>query len=252
MEAYTGFAGVYDIFMDNVPYEEWAGYLWEILREYGIEDGLLLELGCGTGSMTECMAGYGYDMIGVDYSIEMLELAWKKKEKSGHDILYLNQDMRKFELYGTVGAVISVCDSVNYILEDGGLTEMFRLVNNYLDPGGIFLFDFNTEYKYQEVLGVQVIAEDREDCSFIWDNYYDDAERINEYELTLFIREEESELYRKYQETHFQRAYTLEEMRQYIEESGLLYVTAYDAYTRQPPGSRSERICVVAREQGKE
>ncbi len=252
MEAYTGFAGVYDIFMDNVPYEEWAGYLWEILREYGIEDGLLLELGCGTGSMTECMAGYGYDMIGVDYSIEMLELAWKKKEKSGHDILYLNQDMREFELYGTVRAVISVCDSVNYILEDGGLTEVFRLVNNYLDPGGIFLFDFNTEYKYQEVLGVQVIAEDREDCSFIWDNYYDDAERINEYELTLFIREEESELYRKYQETHFQRAYTLEEMRQYIEESGLLYVTAYDAYTRQPPGERSERICVVAREQGKE
>ncbi|MEY8432556.1 class I SAM-dependent methyltransferase [Lachnospiraceae bacterium 48-42] len=252
MEAYTGFAGVYDIFMDNVPYEEWAGYLWEILRKYGIEDGLLLELGCGTGSMTECMAGYGYDMIGVDYSIEMLELAWKKKEKSGHDILYLNQDMREFELYGTVRAVISVCDSVNYILEDGGLTEVFRLVNNYLDPGGIFLFDFNTEYKYQEVLGVQVIAEDREDCSFIWDNYYDDAERINEYELTLFIREEESELYRKYQETHFQRAYTLEEMRQYIEESGLLYVTAYDAYTRQPPGERSERICVVAREQGKE
>ena len=99
---------------------------------------------------------------------------------------------------------------------------------------------------------MQVIAEDREDCSFIWDNYYDDAERINEYELTLFIREEESELYRKYQETHFQRAYTLEEMRQYIEESGLLYVTAYDAYTRQPPGERSERICVVAREQGKE
>ena len=249
MEAYTGFAGVYDIFMDNVPYEEWAGYLWEILREYGIEDGLLLELGCGTGSMTECMAGYGYDMIGVDYSIEMLELAWKKKEKSGHDILYLNQDMREFELYGTVRAVISVCDSVNYILEDGGLTEVFRLVNNYLDPGGIFLFDFNTEYKYQEVLGVQVIAEDREDCSFIWDNYYDDAERINEYELTLFIREEESELYRKYQETHFQRAYTLEEMRQYIEESGLLYVTAYDAYTRQSPGERSERICVLAREE---
>ena len=209
MEAYTGFAGVYDIFMDNVPYEEWAGYLWEILRKYGIEDGLLLELGCGTGSMTECMAGYGYDMIGVDYSIEMLELAGNKKEKRGHDILYLNQDMREFELYGTVRAVISVCDSVNYILEDGGLTEVFRLVNNYLDPGGIFLFDFNTEYKYQEVLGVQVIAEDREDCSFIWDNYYDDAERINEYELTLFIREEESELYRKYQETHFQRAYRL-------------------------------------------
>lgn len=253
MEAYTGFAGVYDIFMDNVPYEEWSGYLREILSEYGIESGLLLDLGCGTGGMTECMAGYGYDMIGVDNSVEMLEIAAKKKEKCGYDILYLAQDMREFELYGTVRAVLSVCDSVNYITEDEELTEVFRLVNNYLDPGGLFLFDFNTEYKYREVLGERVIAEDREECSFIWDNYYDAEERINEYELTLFIRDsEETGLYRKYQETHFQKAYTLEEMKRFIERSGLKFVAAYDAYTKEEPEDSSERICVVAREHGKE
>lgn len=250
MEAYTGFAEVYDIFMDNVPYEEWADYIEDILKEYGIEDGLVLDLGCGTGSMTQELAGRGYDMIGVDYSGEMLEIAMDKREKSKADILYLLQDMREFELYGTVRAVVSACDSVNYITEEEELAQVFRLVNNYLDPGGIFLFDFNTEYKYREVLGESTIAEDREECSFIWDNYYDEEEQINEYELTLFIREKEG-LYRKYQEQHFQKAYTLDTMKRLIEESGLVFETAYDAYTRNAPGEDSERICVIAREHGK-
>lgn len=251
-EAYTGFAEVYDIFMDNVPYQEWALYLRTLFLEYGIEDGLMLELGCGTGSMTERMAGYGYDMIGVDHSGEMLELAVRKKEKSGHDILYLQQDMEEFELYGTVRGVFSVCDSLNYILEEEELLKVFRLVNNYLDPGGIFLFDFNTEYKYREVLGERIIAENREDGSFIWDNYYDEEEKINEYDLTLFIKKSECEgLYRKYEETHFQKAYTLGKMKELLEKSGLIFMAAYDAYTRRPPKKDSERICVVARERGK-
>ena len=99
--------------------------------------------------------------------------------------------MREFELYGTVRAAVSVCDSVNYITEPDDLREVFRLVNNYLDPGGVFIFDFNTDYKYREVLGEQTIAEDRGECSFIWDNYYYEEERINEYDLTLFIRDED-------------------------------------------------------------
>lgn len=252
MEAYTSFARVYDIFMDNVPYKEWADYLGKILKEYGIDDGLVLDLGCGTGSMTEMLASSGYDMIGVDNAEEMLEIAMEKKVESGHDILYLLQDMREFELYGTVRAVISACDSVNYITDDEDLTEVFRLVNNYLDPEGLFVFDFNTEYKYREILGEQTIAEDREECSFIWDNYYDEDERINEYELTLFVRDEEQpQLYRKYQEEHFQRAYTLEQISHMLTEAGLEYVTAYDDYTKESPHDRSERICVVAREHGK-
>ena len=187
MEAYTTFAGVYDMFMDNIPYEKWVEYLHDIMEEYNIHEGTILELGCGTGNMTELLASKGYDMIGVDNSEDMLELAMEKRLKSGHDILYLLQDMQSFELFGTVKAVISVCDSINYVTDEAELKEVFRLVNNYLDPRGIFIFDFNTEYKYREILGDRVIAEERDKCSFIWDNYYNEQDKINEYELTLFV-----------------------------------------------------------------
>ena len=191
MDAYTSFARVYDTFMDNVPYHDWANYLQDLLREYDIWDGLILDLGCGTGSMAEELAKRGYDMIGVDNADEMLEIAMEKRMESGYDILYLLQDMREFELYGTVRGIVSVCDSVNYITEEEDLLEVFRLVNNYLDPMGVFIFDFNTEYKYREILGERTIAEEREECSFIWENYYDEEDKINEYVLTLFLQEED-------------------------------------------------------------
>jgi len=251
MDAYTSFAQVYDLFMDNIPYEEWCGRIVEILREYGIDSGLVLDLGCGTGSMTELLAQRGYDMIGVDASEEMLELAVEKRERSGHDILYLLQDMREFELYGTVRAIVSVCDSINYITEEEDLLEVFRLMNNYLDPKGIVLFDFNTVYKYEELLGENTIAENRPEGSFIWENYYDPKERLNEYDLTLFIREEEG-LYRKYEETHYQRAYSLEQVLELLRKAGLKTLRVFDAQTGGEPLGTTERLCVIAREQGKE
>ena len=251
MEAYTSFASVYDTFMDDVPYEEWGEYLHGLLKEYGINDGLVLDLGCGTGTMTELLADLGYDMIGVDNSEDMLEIALEKKVKSGHDIRYLQQDMREFELYGTVRAIVSICDSVNYITEPDELQRVFYWADNYLDTDGVFIFDFNTEYKYREILGDTTIAENREECSFIWDNYYYEEEQINEYELSLFIKEDVpssdgGERYRKYQETHFQRGYTLDEMLELVQASGLKFLAAYDAFTREAPGAKSERIYVIA------
>lgn len=252
MEAYTNFAEVYDTFMDNVPYEKWAEFIKEIFSEYNISDGLVLELGCGTGSMTELLAECGYDMIGVDNSADMLEIALNKRLESGHDILYLNQDMREFELYGTVKAVISVCDSINYITEPEELAHVFRLVNNYLDPKGLFLFDFNTEHEYRDVIGSQVIAEAREESCFIWDNAYDEATKINDNELTIFIQSKDMDsFYKKYQENHYQRGYTLEEIKELLALSGLTYIGAYDAYTKEQAHRNSERICVIAQEQGK-
>ena len=292
MEAYTSFAYVYDTFMDNVPYGEWARHIREKLCEHGVTDGIVLDLGCGTGTMTERLAGYGYDMIGVDNSEEMLELAMEKKTESGYDNIYMLQDMRGFELYGTVRAVVSVCDSVNYITEPDELEEVFRLVNNYLDPKGIFLFDFNTVHKYRDVIGDSTIAEDRGVCSFIWDNRYYEKEQINEYDLTLFIAEdfnpmenayvsertadsedallseegagdledtmfseeeggENGSLYRRYTETHYQRGYTLAEIQELLERAGLVFIEAYDADTKETPNDMSERICVIARENGK-
>lgn len=246
MEAYTSFASVYDTFMDNIPYEEWAEYLSELLADYEVTDGIVLDLGCGTGTLTELLSARGFDMIGVDNSEEMLEIAMEKRAESGRDILYLLQDMREFELYGTVRAVVSICDSLNYITEEEELEEVFRLVNNYLDPEGVFIFDFNTVYKYREILGDQTIAESREECSFIWDNYYYEEEQINEYELSLFLQEE-GNLYRKYVETHYQKGYELETIKNLLEKSGMKFVTAYDAFTKNPPTEESERIYVVAK-----
>ena len=173
MEAYTSFAQVYDLFQDNVPYQEWCVYLTGLLREQGVKDGLVLDLGCGTGSLTRLLARSGYDMIGVDNSGEMLQIAMDKGQGMEEDILYLMQDMREFELYGTVRAVVSICDSMNYLLEYKDLVQVFRLVNNYLDPGGVFIFDLNTEYKYKELLADNTFAEDRKESSFIWNNFYD-------------------------------------------------------------------------------
>lgn len=251
MEPYTSFAAVYDTFMDNIPYEEWTKYVIDLLKEYHVWDGLVLDLGCGTGNMTELLATFGYDMIGIDNAEDMLEVAMEKRTASGHDILYLLQDMRTFELYGTVKAIVSICDSINYITEEDELLNVFRLVNNYLDPKGIFIFDFNTVYKYREILGNQTIAEDREDCSFIWNNYYYEDEQINEYELNLFIKEQNSNLYRKYQETHYQKAYDLDTIKRLMVQSGLEYITSYDAFTKNAPTMISERIYVIARERGK-
>ncbi len=290
MEAYTDFASVYDTFMDETPYEEWAESIHELIKEYGIskpvvstdgkrtgeknmpEDGdkaedakpvqtaetaldseknLVLDLGCGTGTLTELLYRKGYDMIGVDFSQEMLNIALSKKEQSGSDILYLCQDMRELDLFSTVGTVISACDSVNYLLEEEEVVETFRLINNYLYPGGVFIFDFNTVYKYEQVIGDTTIAENREDCSFIWDNFYHADERINEYDLTIFVKEGKEGLFRKFTETHYQRGYTLEEMKSFVKKAGLAFVKAIDADTHKAPRADSERIYIIAREQGK-
>ena len=247
MGSYENFARVYDELMDNVPYEEWAQFILNLLQDRKITEGLVLELGCGTGKLMTLLGKAGFDMIGVDNSVEMLQIA---REKTSQDFLYLLQDMREVELYGTVKAVISVCDSVNYITKKEELRKVFQLVNNYLDPEGVFIFDFNTEYKYRELIGETVIAEDREDVSFIWFNEYDEDSHLNDIDLKVFVQEE-GDIYRKFQEEHIQRGYTLDEIKQLLEESGLIFLEAYEEYTMQAPQPDSGRIVVVAQEHGK-
>lgn len=262
-EQYTDFAEVYDELMDDTPYKEWSDFLIGIIEKYGLsrpvrdsrdalesERNLVLDLGCGTGTLTELMYKRGYDMIGVDNSETMLGIAMRKREESGSNILYLLQDMRELELYSTVGTVISVCDSVNYILDGDELVTVFGLVNNYLYPDGIFVFDFNTDYKYREVIGESVIAENRDDCSFIWENYYDEDTDINEYDVTVFVKED-CGLFRKFEETHFQRGYSIEEMISLVERAGMRVIELIDADTHGAVTETSERVYVVAGEQGK-
>jgi len=248
MNAYTDFAGVYDTFMDETPYEEWGVFLLNMMKKYNISDGLVAELGCGTGTMTEYMAKAGYDMIGIDNSPEMLNIAMDKKAKSGLDILYLCQDMREFELYGTVRVMLSVCDCLNYVVDPEEIIDVMRLVNNYLDYDGYFIFDFNTVHKYRDIIGDTTISENREDCAFIWDNYYHEDDNINEYELTIFVKEEE-DMFRRFSETHYQRGYTLEEMKSYALQAGLKFVKAYDGYTQNPVDENTQRVLMVLKKE---
>ena len=266
MNAYTEFSKWYDEFMEDVPYDEWFEFVKKTLYENKITDGIVCELGAGTGNFTMKLAEVGFDMIGIDNSNEMLNVAINKKDTHKalennpfdkvSDIMYLCQDMREFELYGTVAAVISICDSVNYLLEDEDVVTTFKLVNNYLDPKGLFIFDFNTDYKYKEVIGDSTIAESGDEASFIWSNYYDEESNINEYEVTFFVPadldgEDSKGLYRKFDEYHYQRGYTLEKMKEVNKEAGLVFVDAFDSESFGKPTDSSERIFVVAREQGK-
>ena len=245
MEAYTSFAQVYDMFMDNVSYDEWADYIEARLKEHGIVEGTILDLGCGTGKITRIMAEKGYDMIGVDNAMEMLDIACSIGPES---ILYLMQDMRELELYGTVKAVYSTCDCLNYILDEDELFDVFSGVKKYLEKDGVFIFDMNTPYKYMELLGENTFAENRDEGSFIWENYFDEEELINEYDLTLFIAEDtdNGRLYRKYEETHYQRSYSPDVIMSLLEKAGFKVEALYEGYTMNSLATESDRMTVIA------
>ncbi len=252
MDAYTAFAEVYDLFMEETPYEEWCQYLTGQLSKHGITDGIVLDMGCGTGVMTELLAGQGYEMIGVDASADMLAQAFEKKEQSGHDILYLCQDMCELELYGTVRAVVCICDSLNYILEEEMLLRTFRRIYQYLEPDGLFLFDMNTPWKYETLLGDHIFAENREEGSYIWENYYDAEQKINEYAVTFYMRQEKSETcerehYLRHEEFHYQKAYDMETIRRLLAKAGLKILHVYDNYTQNEPGKECERWSFVVK-----
>ena len=244
MDAYTSFASVYDLFMDNVPYEEWCAFLCKMLAQHGITDGPVLDLGCGTGKMTRLMSEQGYDMTGIDNAAEMLQIA--AMEPGEVPILYLLQDMQDLELDGCVRAVYSVCDCVNYVLDEEELQQAFSRVHEYLEEDGVFIFDVSTSYKYTKLLAENTFAESRDEGSFIWDNYYDEEERINEYDLTLFIPEGD-ELYRRYTETHYQRNYETATLLKLLKNAGFTDICVYDDYTDAPLCETSERAVFVAK-----
>ncbi|MBO4399465.1 MAG: class I SAM-dependent methyltransferase [Lachnospiraceae bacterium] len=250
MDAYTGFAGIYDRCMDNIPYDEWAQNIGDLLRKYGIAEGIVCELGCGTGEMTERLSAMGYDMIGIDSSEDMLmearEKLYERAEGEAPDILYLQQDMREMELFGTVAAFVSVCDSMNYLLTKEDLLTVFRLVNNYLDRDGLFLFDMKTEACFA-ALGDETRVEQYRDATVIWENSYRKRKKQNCYRITMFLKER-GNLYEKAEEVHIQQAYSVDTVRELLTEAGMVFVGAVDAATGQPADKTSERILFLAKE----
>jgi SAM-dependent methyltransferase len=264
LNSYSAFADVYDELMNDVPYDAWTERIDRDIRRFGIsktkseygedaqdeeallesERNLVADIGCGTGVITRKLFDMGYDVFGIDYSPEMLSRAMDSDEDRG--IMYLNQDMRELDLYSTIGTAVSICDSINYLLEDEDLDDAFAGISKFLYPGGIFIFDCNTSYKYRESIGESTIAEAGEDVSFIWENYYDEEENVNEYDLTLFIKREDG-LYERAEETHLQRGIEVSDIERLADKCGLEIVLIVDSDTEEEVNEETERIYAVLR-----
>ncbi len=236
---------VYDQ-MQEIDYKAFADYYQKMFKRFGISPELVLDLGCGTGNITIELANRGYDMIGLDVSEEMLEIAMEKAREQEKEILFLRQDMTEFELYGTVGAMVCALDGVNYLTEDGQLESMLKLLHYYLDPGGIFIFDLNTEYKYKNVLDGRTFVYDTEDAYCTWSNEYDKEEKICYFDLNFFLKNEDG-TYTRQDEYQEERSYAVAEVEQIIENCGLTCLGVYDNLSFEPAREDSERIFVVVR-----
>ncbi len=244
MEAYTGFAAVYDKYMADIPYDKWAKNIKYLFEKHNMPMEIVCDLGCGTGQMTRRLKAMGYDMIGIDISYDMLMEAMSAEDSEG--ILYLCQDMKEFELYGTVGAVVSVCDSINYLQNADELLTVCKLVNNYLDPRGLFIFDMKTIH-YFEALGCRTLAENSDTGSYIWENDYDPKTRDNGYYLTIYEENEEG-TFDRFEEEHLQHGFSIDEVKNAIKESGMELLEILDADTMAAPGDDSDRLYFIARE----
>ncbi len=250
MSIYNSFADVYDIFMDNIPYDEWVEFIEKIWGKYSLKPELVCEIGCGTGNITQRLANKNYDMIGIDLSQDMLMVARDKNYDNETNILYLGQDMRSFELFGTVDCILSICDSLNYIKTEKDLLTVFKLVDNYLDPQGLFIFDLNTKHKFKNVYGQNTFTDITDKGAYIWENNYNDETEINEYNVTFFLKDEEESFYHKYEEFHEEKAHDVERVKALLEEAGLkvegVFGENFEEYSET-----QERVYIVAREQKK-
>lgn len=245
MSRYGAFAEYYDSLTSNVSYDETAKYVADILDENGIKKGILLDLACGTGTMSVQMAKRGYEVIGIDNSPEMLSEAREKVCESGEDILFLCQDMCDIDLYGTVECTICLLDSLNHLESEEELLSAFKGVSLFTVPGGLFIFDVNTQYKHKYVLGNNTFVYDNDDVYCVWQNEYDDESKTVEIFLDFF--EEENGLYRRSSEYFTECAFSDEIIRRLLKEAGFSNVKAYGELSRNAPSETEERIFYVAR-----
>lgn len=243
---YNRFADVYDRMMSEMPYDIWFKRLSACLGRQGKTGGHLCELGCGTGEMTGRFADIGFEVTGIDLSPDMLALAAEKK-KDGQNILYLNQNMTDFSLHKPADVVLCICDSINYLLEEDELRGLFHCVKEVLLEDGLFVFDMKTEYCYEKILGNEIRVEDEEDYMVIWDNAYDSESKINEYMLTMFIREAGSRQYERWDECHRQRVYSPGRIRELLREAGLELLDCLGEDMETPPGDTDARVYFTVR-----
>ncbi len=243
--SYDNFSDFYDLLTDNVEYEKRADYFCRLLSMCGIKSGILLDLGCGTGSMSVKMAERGFDVIGVDSSVGMLNAARQKAYESSAEILLLNQNMQEIDLYGTVDCAICVLDGINHLEGEADVKRTFEKVSLFMNKGGVFAFDVNTIHKHKNILADNVFVYEPDDLFCVWQNNYNPDD--NSVDISLDFFEEEGGVYYRSCESFTEQAYELDVIKLWLEKAGFEVVGIFDDLTTDPIKPETERAVFLAK-----
>ena len=250
MASYGEFAYYYDGLTDNVDYEKRCDYIRGLLAENGIGEGILLDLACGTGTVSLMLSRMGYDVIGVDASEDMLSVAQEKKMETGEDVIFLCQRMEELDLFGTINAAVSTLDSINHVTDADTVREIFRRVSLFMEDKGIFIFDVNTPYKHREILGNNTFVYDTDEVYCVWQNSTDES-LLTTISLDIFEKDEDDEeTYYRYSEEFSERAYELDDIKSWLEECKFEVTAVYEEMTREAVGDKTQRAVFVAKKHG--
>ena len=246
MGGYSFFSSVYDTLTENVNYAARADYIADLLADNGIKGGILLDLACGTGTLSVEMSKKGFEVIGVDASADMLSVAMNNAYEAERNILFLCQPMQQLDLYGTINAAICTLDSINHLTDEADVQATFDKVSLFTEPGGIFIFDVNTVFKHREILADNTFVYDMDDVYCVWQNSFDSAKDTVQIDLDIFEQVDDG-VYERMQESFCERAYPLPLITEMLGKSGFETVAVYDELTREEPKENSERLFIVAR-----
>ena len=245
---YDLIAPIYDEINKEIDYSAWADFIESVVKKNSfVRPELVLDLGCGTGSMTLELGARGYDMTGVDLSVEMLDIARERAYEAdlADKMLWLCQDMTAFELYGTVDLAVSCLDCLNHLTKPGDLDKCLSLVHNYLIPDGLFIFDVNGKAKFENVYADRSYVMETDGAMCIWQNNYNPKSHLCDFYITLF--NEEGGAYQRYDELQRERMYPLATLKKKLVNAGFEFIGAYSDYSFTPATDDDERIYLVAR-----
>lgn len=230
--------------MSDVDYKSRAYYICEIFKKHGIASNLILDLACGTGAISFELAKLNFDVVGVDSSNEMLSKAISKR-KSENNPIFICQDMRSLDLFGTVGAAVCTLDGINHLTNPTAVRQTFEHVSLFLESGGLFVFDLNSPYKIENTLGSNAYVYDRDEIYCVWQNAFNPKSKLCRFYLTFFEPCEDG--YTRSDESFAERAYSTSQIEKYLKSAGLELVAAYDDMTFEKYNEKSQRIVYVAR-----
>lgn len=249
MSGYGDFAYYYDLLTENVDYESRCDYIYNLLADNGVGKGILLDLACGTGTLSLLLAEKGYEVIGVDASEDMLSIAQEKKYESGSDLLFLCQKMEELDLFGTINAAVCTLDSINHVTDEKTVREIFRRVSLFMEDKGIFIFDVNTPYKHKAVLGNNTFVYDMDEVYCVWQNETDE-DMLTTVSLDIFEKDEDTDAYYKYSEQFQEKGYELSFFEKLLKENRFELIGIYEEMTASPVKADTQRAVFVARKIG--